>query len=360
MRGPDIHQDTLFSTVSPADRVPKDHPLRPIRQLVDTALLALEEDFDALYAEAGRDSIPPEKLLRAQLLMVFYTIRSERQLMEQLDYNLLFRWFVGFSIEDPVWHHSTFTKNRDRLLEGDIARQFFAQVLAQADQAHLLSKEHFSVDGTVLEAWASHKSYRPKDDETPPKGGGRNPSVDFWGQKRKRDTHESKTDPDAFMYRKSSGVAAKLSYLGHILMENRHGLVVNAQVTQATGTAEREAAIDMVSALKGTHRVTLGADKNYDTQDCVEDLRLANVTPHVAQNTTNRSSAIDERTTRHGGYATSLKIRKRIEECFGWLKTVGGLRKSRFVGREKLEFQFVMSFAAFNLIRMRNLGVVAC
>ncbi|WP_419633427.1 IS5 family transposase, partial [Thiolapillus sp.] len=230
----------------------KDHPLRPIRQLVDTALLALEEDFDALYAEAGRDSIPPEKLLRAQLLMVFYTIRSERQLMEQLDYNLLFRWFVGFSIEDPVWHHSTFTKNRDRLLEGDIARQFFAQVLAQADQAHLLSKEHFSVDGTVLEAWASHKSYRPKDDETPPKGGGRNPSVDFRGQKRKRDTHESKTDPDAFMYRKSSGVAAKLSYLGHILMENRHGLVVNAQVTQATGTAEREAAIDMVSALKGT------------------------------------------------------------------------------------------------------------
>jgi len=280
--------------------------------------------------------------------------------MEQLDYNLLFRWFVGFSMDDCVWHHLTFTKNRDRLLEGDIARRFFAEVLKQAAQADLLSKEHFSVDGTMIEAWASHKSYRPKDEDDPPRGGGRNPTVDFRGQKRKRDTHESKTDPKALLYRKSKDVASKLSYLGHLLMENRHGLVVNAMITQATGTAEREAAVAMVSALKGTHRVTLGADKGYDTQDCVEDLRLANATPHVAQNITNRSSAIDERTTRHAGYATSLMIRKRIEECFGWAKTVGGLRKSRFVGPEKLDFQFVLSFAAFNLIRMRNLGVVGC
>jgi len=360
MRGPDIHQDTLFSTISPEERVPEDHPLRPIRELVDTALKAMDDDFDRLYAVAGRDSIPPEKLLRAQLLMVFYTIRSERQLMEQLDYNLLFRWFVGFSMDDKVWHHSTFTKNRDRLLEGDIARRFFAEVLKQAAQADLLSTEHFSVDGTVIEAWASHKSYRPKDEEEPPGGGGRNPTVDFRGQKRKRDTHESKTDPEALLYRKNKGSASRLSYLGHLLMENRHGLVVNAVITQATGTAERDAAVTMVAALKGTHRVTLGADKGYDTRDCVENLRLANATPHVAQNTTNRSSAIDGRTTRHAGYATSLTIRKRIEECFGWVKTVGGLRKSRFVGSEKLEFQFILSFSAFNLIRMRNLGAVAC
>jgi transposase len=360
MRGSDIQQDTLFSTVSPEARVPKDHPLRPIRQMVDAALKALDRDFDALYSALGRDSIPPEKLLRAQLLMALYTIRSERQLMEQIDYNLLFRWFVGFSMDDEVWDHSTFTKNRDRLLGGEVARRFFAQVLGQADRAGLLSKEHFSVDGTLIEALASLKSYRPKDEDGPPGGGGRNPDVDFHGETRSRDTHESKTDKNALLFRKSKGTAAKLSYMGHLLMENRNGLVVNAGVTQATGMAEREAAADMVKVLSGAHRVTLGADKNYDTRSCVDELRCAKVTPHVAQNTSNRSSAIDGRTTRHPGYAISQRVRKRIEECFGWGKTIGGLRKSRFVGREKLDFQFVLTMAAYNLVRMRNLGVVSC
>ena len=360
MRGTDTHQDTLFSTVRPGDRVPKDHPLRPIREMVNDALRQLDRDFDALYAKQGRDSIPPEKLLRAQLLMAFYSIRSERLLVEQLDYNLLFRWFVGFSMDDVIWHHSTFTKNRDRLLEGEIAHKFFALALHQARQADLLSNEHFSVDGTLIEALASLKSYRPKDEEDPPSGGGRNPNVDFHGEKRSRDTHVSRTDKEALLYRKSKGVAAKLSYLGHILMENRNGLVVNAQVPQATGTAEREAAADMVQALSGRHQVTLGADKNYDTRGFVDAMRCHNVTPHVAQNNTYRSSAIDGRTTRHAGYQVSQTIRKRIEECFGWAKTIGGMRKSRFVGREKLDFQFVLTFAAFNLIRMRNIGVESC
>jgi len=359
MRGPDIHQDTLFSTASPASRVPADHPLRPIRAMADAALDALDADFNELYAETGRDSIPPEKLLRAQLLMAFYTIRSERQLMEQINYNLLFRWFVGFSMDDPVWNHSTFTKNRDRLLDGDMARRFFAQVIGQAKQADLLSKEHFSVDGTMIEALASLKSYRPKDENEPPTGG-RNPTVDFRGEQRSRDTHESKTDPDAYLFKKSKGTAAELSYLGHILMENRNGLVTDAQVTHATGTAEREAAIGMVEALSGTHRVTVGADKNYDTRDCVDRMRCANATPHVAQNTSNRASAIDGRTTRHQGYGVSQRFRKRIEECFGWAKTIGGMRKSRFIGREKLDFQFVLTMAAYNLVRMRNLGVASC
>jgi transposase len=360
MRGADIQQDTLFSTVIPEERVPSDHPLRPIREMVNKALKELDADFNDLYSELGRDSIPPEKLLRAQLLMAFYTIRSERQLMEQIDYNLLFRWFVGFSMDDKVWNHSVFSKNRDRLLEGEVSHRFFAQVLSQAEDADLLSKEHFSVDGTLIEALASHKSYRPKDEDGPPGGGGRNPTVDFHGEKRSRDTHESKTDKDAFLFKKSKGSESKLAYLGHILMENRHGLVVDAKVTQATGKAEREAAVDLVDALGGSQRITLGADKNYDTKGFVEDLREMTVTPHVAQNDTNRASAIDGRTTRHPSYATSQTIRKRIEECFGWAKTIGGLRKSRFIGREKLDFQLVMTFAAYNLIRMRNLGVVSC
>ncbi|AOV15914.1 transposase [Acidihalobacter aeolianus] len=360
MRGADIHQDGLFSTVSPEQRVPKDHPLRPIRRMVDQALKELDADFDALYAHMGRDSIPPEKLLRAQLLMAFYTIRSERLLVEQIDYNLLFRWFVGFSMDDPVWHHSTFTKNRDRLLAGDVARTFFARVLDQARAADLLSSEHFSVDGTLIEALASHKSYRPRDEDAPPSGGGRNPTVDFRGQKRCRETHVSRTDPDALLYRKSEGTTAKLSYLGHLLMENRHGLIVESQTSQATGTAEREAGVELVDALGGSHRITLGADKNYDTQGFVAAMRGRNVTPHVAQNTAGRRSAIDGRTIGHPGYRTSLTIRKRIEECFGWLKTIAGLRKSRFVGREKLDFQFVLSAAAYNLVRMRNLGLAAC
>ena len=360
MRGADIQQDRLFSTVIPEERVPPDHPLRPIREMVNTALKELDADFNALYSDLGRDSIPPEKLLRAQLLMAFYTIRSERQLMEQINYNLLYRWFVGFSLDDEVWNHSTFTKNRDRLLAGEVAHRFFAQVLSQAEAADFLSKEHFSVDGTLIEALASLKSYRPKDEDGPPGGGGRNPSVDFHGEKRSRDTHESKTDKDAYLFKKSKGAKARLAYLGHILMENRHGLVVDAKVTQATGKAEREAAVDLVYALGGTQRITLGADKNYDTKGFVKDMREMTVTPHVAQNDTNRSSAIDGRTTCHPGYATSQMIRKRIEECFGWTKTICGLRKSRFIGREKLDFQFVLTFAAYNLIRMRNLKVVSC
>lgn len=253
-----------------------------------------------------------------------------------------------------------FSKNRDRLLEGEVSHRFFSQVLSQAEQADLLSKEHFSVDGTLIEALASHKSYRPKDEDEPPGGGGRNPTVDFRGEKRCRDTHESKTDPDAYLYKKTKGSESKLAYLGHILMENRHGLVVDSRVTQATGTAEREAAADLVDALGGSQRITLGADKNYDTQGFVETLRGMTVTPHVAQNDSGRSSAIDGRTTRHPGYAVSQTIRKRIEECFGWAKTIGGMRKSRFIGREKLDFQFVLTFAAYNLIRMRSLGVVSC
>ena len=318
MRGAVIHQDTLFSTVIPEERVPSDHPLRPIREMVNKALKELDADFNDLYSDLGRDSIPPEKLLRAQLLMAFYTIRSERQLMEQIDYNLLFRWFVGFSMDDKVWNHSVFSKNRDRLLEGEVSHRFFARVLSQAEDADLLSKEHFSVDGTLIEALALHKSYRPKDEDGPPGGGGRNPTVDFHGEKRSRDTHESKTDKDAYLFRKSKGRESKLAYLDHILMENRYGLVVSAKVTQAPGTAEREAAADLVDALGGSQRITLGADKNYDTKGFVEGLREMKVTPHVAQNDTNRSSAIDERTTRHPGYATSQTVRKRIEECFGW------------------------------------------
>lgn len=328
--------------------------------MVDEALKALDGDVEALYPPLGRDSIPPEKLLRAQLLMALYTLRSERQLVEQISYNLLFRWFAGFSMDDGVWGHSTFTKNRDRLLAGEMAQRFFAQVLGQAERAELLSKEHFSVDGALIEALASLKSYRPKDEEEPPSGGGRNPNVDFHGEKRSRDTRESKTDKDAFLFKKSKGTAAKANYMGHILMENHNGLVVDAQVTQATGKAEREAAAGMVKALRGTRWVTLGANKNDDTQGFVDEMRCANVSPHVAQDTTNRSSAIDGRTTRHRGYETSQVIRKRSEECFGWAKTIGNLRKSRFIGCEKLDFQFVLTFAAFNLARRRNLGVESC
>jgi len=360
MRGPDIQQDTLFSTVNPSDRVPQDHPLRPIRTMVNAALKEMDTEFNLLYAATGRDSIPPEKLLRAQVIMVLYTIRSERMLMEQINYNLLFRWFIGFSMDDEVWDHSTFTKNRDRLLNGDIAYQFFARIKDQAERAGLLSSEHFSVDGTLLEALASMKSYRPKGEEDPPEQKGRNPWVDFKGEKRGRDTHESKTDPEAYLYKKNKGSASKLSYLGHILMENRNGLVVDAQVTHATGTAEREAALEMVGALDGTKRTTLGADKNYDTESFVEECRLLKTTPHVAQNNSNRSSAIDGRTTSHPGYKISQTIRKRVEECFGWAKTVGGIRKSRFIGKEKLNTQFVLTFAAYNLVRMRNLGVSSC
>ena len=357
MRGTDPRQEGMFSYVSPEARVPKDHPLRPIREMVNRALEELSGEFEAMYSHTGRPSIAPEQLLRALLLQVLYSIRSERLLVEQLDYNLLFRWFVGLSMDEAMWDHSTFTKNRERLIGSDIAREFFAKVLVQARDARLLSDEHFSVDGTLLEAWASMKSFRPKGGEGPRGGGGRNAEEDFRGEKRSNATHESTTDPQALQYRKSKGQEAKLCYLGHALMDNRHGLIVDTRTTQAGGRAERESALAMIEARPGKGRLTVGADKGYDTRDFVEGLRWANVSPHVAQNDTHRRSAIDRRTTRHAGYAQSQRVRKRIEEAFGWAKTVGGLRKLKHRGLPKVDFQFTLTFAAYNLVRLRTLGV---
>ena len=355
MRGTDPRQKGMFSYVSPEARVPKDHPLRPIREMVNRALEELSRELEAMYSHTGRPSIAPEQLLRALLVQVLYSIRSERLLVEQLDYNLLFRWFVGLSMDDPVWDHSTFTKNRERLIGSDIAREFFAKILVQAREARLLSDEHFSVDGTLLEAWASMKSFRPKGGNGPG-GGGRNVEADFRGEKRSNATHESSTDPQALQYRKSKGQEAKLCYLGHALMDNRHGLIVDTRTTQAGGRAERESALAMLEARPGKGPLTVGADKGYDTKDFVEGLRWVNVSPHVAQNDSNRRSAIDRRTTRHPGYAHSQRVRKRIEEAFGWAKTVGGLRKLKHRGLPKVDFQFTLTFAAYNLVRLRTLG----
>lgn len=357
MRGDDTRQDGLFSYVSLEARVPQDHPLRPVRTMVDLALKSMSRDFTKLYASAGRPSIAPERLLRALLLQVFYSIRSERLLMESLDYNLLFRWFVGLSADEPIWERSTFSKNRDRLLEGDVARRFFDQVLAQASAAGLTSDEHFSVDGTLIEAWASHKSYRRKDgsDDDNPDGMGRNAGRNFHGESRSSDTHASTTDPQARMTRKGNSTPARLCFAGHALMENRHGLVVDAMLTEATGTAEREAALTMV-ARQPARRVTVGADKAYDVRDFVERARALGATPHVAQNLTRRGgSAIDDRTTRHEGYGVSQVIRKRIEEVFGWAKTVGPMRKTKLRGVDRVGFQMLLTMAGFNLIRMRGL-----
>lgn len=355
MRGEDQNQQAMFSYISPEARVPKDHPLRPIRIMVDNALVDLTPLFKEMYSHTGRPSIPPEKLLRALLLQILYSIRSERMLVEQLDYNLLFRWFVGLSMDDKVWDHSTFSKNRDRLIAHDVATQFFVTIRQLAEKADLLSNEHFSVDGTLIEAWASMKSFRPKgdQDQDPPSAGGRNAEVDFKGQTRKNDTHQSTTDPDCRLLRKGKGKEAKLCFMGHALMENRNGLVVDSRLTQATGTAEREAALEMVEDIPGTRRVTLAADKNYDTAEFVEKLRGLNATPHVAQKA--RRSAIDQRTTRHAGYQTSQKVRKRVEEIFGWMKTAGLLRKTRHRGLERVECTFTLAAAAYNLVRMRNL-----
>lgn len=357
MRGDEKQERTLFSYVSLESRIPADHPLRMIRSMVDRALAAMSSEFDRLYARSGRPSVPPERLLRALLLQVLYTVRSERMLMEQLDYNLLFRWFVGLDIDDRVWDATTFTKNRDRLLSGDVARLFFVEVLAQARRKHLLSSEHFTVDGTLIEAWASQKSFHPRGEGDPsgtPDDSG-NPTVNFHGERRCNETHQSRTDGGARLYRKGPGKEAKLSYMGHVLMENRNGLATDACVTLATGTAEREAAVAMVSDVPGGFPITVGADKNYDTKSFVEDLRGHAVTPHVAQNTSGRRSAIDVRTTRHAGYTVSQRMRKRVEEIFGWLKTVGGLRKTRHRGRQLVEWMFVFGVTAFNLVRMRNL-----
>jgi transposase len=355
MRGADEQTGALFSYLSPDAMVPQDHPLRAIRPLVNAALARLSPDFERLYAPTGRASIAPEKLLRALLLQAFYTVRSERQLMEQLAYNMLFRWFVGLSMDAPVWDVTVFTKNRERLLAGDIARGFLRAILVDPTVKRLLSTEHFSVDGTLIEAWASMKSFRPKDGGDGPPAPGRNGERDFRGERRSNATHASTTDPDARLYRKARGQAAKLCHMGHLLMENRSGLVVDAETTHATGTAEREAAEAMVGDLPGCGRITLGSDKAFDVAEHVANLREMNVTPHVAQNDTNRSSAIDGRTTRHPGYALSQRIRKRIEEAFGWIKVPGGLRKTRHRGLERVGWGFAFTAAAYNLIRIPKL-----
>jgi transposase len=347
----------MYSYLSPEQRVPADHPLRPIRTMTDQALAGLSRKFSGMYAATGRPSIAPEKLLRALLLQVLYTIRSERLLMEQLEYNLLFRWFVGLNMDEPVWVPTVFSKNRERLLDGDIAERFFGGVLKQAREAELLSDEHFSVDGTLIEAWASQKSFQRKDscDVKPPDDPG-NPTVNFHGEKRSNQTHESTTDPDARLARKSGGHEAKLAYTGNVLIENRNGLVVDTELMQSNGTAERDAAMRMAVRIYGDARVTLAADKGYDTKEFVSEMRHMNVTPHVSQNVRRPGgSAIDNRTTRHAGYKISQQKRKRIEEVFGWLKTVGALRKTRHRGLFKVGWVFTFAAAAYNLVRMRNL-----
>ena len=358
MRGDDQQQSDLYSYVSPEQRVPVDHPLRPLRKRVDLILKRLSPRFDAMYAERGRPSIAPEKLLRALLLQCLYSVRSERLLMEELDYNLLFRWFVGLNMDDPVWDFTVFSKNRERMMEADVARAFFEEVGQLARQEGLMSNEHFTVDGTLIEAWASQKSFKPKGEaKQPPRDPDPgNPSVNFRGEERRNDTHQSTTDPEARLYRKSLGQEAKLVFQGHVLMENRNGLVVETRLTPATGKAERQAAVDMVEAQAGGSHPTVAGDKAYDTHGFVASVRALGVTPHVAQNTARRGgSAIDERTTRHPGYTTSQTKRKRVEEIFGWLKTVALQRKTRFRGVERVGWSFTLAAAAYNLLRIGNL-----
>jgi transposase len=358
MRGMDEGSGRLFSYVDLEARVRRDHPLRVIREITNTALATLALDFSALYSGTGRPSVAPERLLRAMLLQAFYSVRSERQLMERLDTDLLFRWFVGLGVDDAVWDATVFSKNRDRLLEGAIAAKFLAAVLAQPRVKKLMSSDHFSVDGTLIEAWASMKSFKPKDGSgnEPPPGSGRNGEVDFKGEKRSNETRASTTDPDARLYRKGAGMEAKLAFLGHALMENRAGLIVNACLTPADGHGERNAALAMIEPLANRPTgITLGADKGYDAQVFVNELRAMNVRPHVTQNTNGRRSAIDARTTRHPGYAVSQRIRKRIEEAFGWMKTVAGQRKTKFRGVERVGWSFAFAAAAYNLIRLPKL-----
>ena len=357
MRGQDTQQSAMFSYLSPEDRVPPKHPLRPIRRMADEALKRLSPVFDQVYAAFGRPSIAPEKLLRALLLQVLYTIRSEEMLMEQLQYNLLFRWFVGLNMDETVWVPTVFSKNRERLMSGDVAEEFFLGVLGQAEAAGLTSDEHFSVDGTLIEAWASQKSFQRKDQtQTAPPDDPGNPTVNFHGEERRNETHESKTDPEARLARKSGGHESKLAYCGNLLIENRNGLVVDTELLQCSGTAERDAALQMAGRIEGGGRVTLGADKGYDTRELVSEMRAMKVTPHVAQNLKRRGgSAIDARTTRHAGYQVSQRKRKRIEEVFGWMKTVGMLRKIRLRGVQKVGWVFTFTAAAYNLVRMRNL-----
>jgi transposase len=362
MRGVDQKPGALFSYVSCEERVPGDHPLRAIRLIVDEALEVLSGEFEQLYSKVGRPSIPPEKLLRALLLQAFYTVRSERQLMEQLDYNLLFRWFVGLSMDAPIWDVTVFTKNRERLLAGDVAAKFMATVLSRPRVKALLSDDHFSVDGTLIEAWASIKSFQAKDGSGEPPGPGRNAERDFHGEKRSNETHASTTDPQAKLYRKGSGQPAKLAFMGHLLMENRNGLVVATRLTEATGTAEREAALAMIESYRpGRRRITLGADKAYDVESFVHGLRERRVTPHVAidghvrKSGKARKTALDRRTTRHPGYAISQVVRKRIEEPFGWIKTVAQLRKTRHRGTARVGWLFTLAMTAYNLVRIPKL-----
>lgn len=357
MRGEDIFQESLFTTVQLESFVPMDHPLRPIKALLDKAMKNLNWLFSGIYAGTGRESIPPERLIRAQLLQVLYSIRSERQLVEQINYNLLYRWFVGLTIEDTVWNHSTFSINRDRLLENGVIAELFEEVVGLARQQKLLSDEHFSVDGTLIQAWASQKSYRRKDDDSePPAGSGRNSEANFHGESRGNETHESKTDGDARLARKGPGKEAKLSYMGHTVMENRNGLIVKAAASHATGKAEREVAANLLSDLSGMKKRTVGADKNYDTAGFVADCRAMNITPHVARNDNrNGGSAIDGRTSRHAGYAISQRSRKRVEEPFGWGKTIGLIRQMKVRGLSKVNGVFLLTMIGWNLTRMRSL-----
>jgi len=366
MRGEDIKQSGIFSYRTAEERVPAEHPLRAMRRMVDEALKGLSPRFARMYAKRGRPSIAPEKLLRALLLQVLYTIRSERQLMEQLDYNILYRWFVGLDMDDAVWDVTVFTKNRERLLKSEVADGFFDQVLQQARGEQLLSNDHFTVDGTLIEAWAGQKSFQRKDGKTQPPeegnhGSGSNPTINFHGDQRRNDTHRSTTDSEARLFKKSRGSESKLSFMAHVLMENRNGLVVDTRLTKSTGKAERESAWMMAwRVARGQRRITVGGDKNYDTAGFVASCRAISVTPHVAQNQhAHRSSAIDERTTRHDGYAVSQRKRKRVEEIFGWIKTIAGLRKTKHRGRKRVGWMFTFAAAAFNLVRLRNLTATA-
>lgn len=360
MRGIENKQTTMFSYLSQEDRIPRNHPMRKLKEMIDPLLMKMSPEFNAMYSDVGRSSIPPEYLLRASLVQVLYTIRSERLLMEQLEYNLMFRWFVGLSMDDAVWDNSVFSKNRDRLLEADIATKFLKEVLDLARSHQLLSDEHFTVDGTLIEAWAGQKSFVKKDMPTPPKATDDpgNPTVNFRGEQRTNQTHQSTTDPESRLYRKGQGKEAKLSFMGHVVMDNRHGLVVSTSYTEATGTAERTAAAEMMKEVKRKRksRLTLGADKNYDTKEFLVEMRSMNVTLHASQNTNRRGgSAIDERTTRHAGYWISQWKRKAVEEIFGWAKTIGLMRKNRFKGVLQGGWMFTFTTVAYDLIRIRNI-----
>jgi transposase len=358
MRGPVERQATMLFGVTTEDFIPADHPIRKIRRLVDGVLAELSGQLTALYAEGGRHSVPPEHLIKASLLMALYSIRSERQFCERLQYDLLFKWFLGLNISDRAFNHSTFSKNRQRFMAHGLAEGLLGEVVREARRRGLISEDHFSVDGTLLQAWASQKSVGPRDEQEPPSGGGaKNPEVDFHGQQRRNETHVSSTDPEARLAKKARGQEARLSFAGHLLTENRSGLILDVLITPATGTAERDAALQMLDRQRASRRrATLAADRGYDTRAFVEQLRQRQVTPHVAQNTSgNRRSAIDGRTTRHPGYQLSQRVRKRIEECFGWIKTVGGGRKLRYVGCVKNQLWATFTAVAYNLVRMANL-----